>query len=255
MDDLLVQSRANVETTSTTGVFAQTTFLQVATATTAGLAKAQSSTDATHLWVSKLLKGLVKHLFSTSTPCAWTKSQKLSQAVFTAVFECIKADQSALDNLTEQELLTLLSFERTNVQKSVRPLHSRILQLVHSVKGQNSHVDRVVREMSSSKQRLKDERKRERREKRRIRAEQQAARRRAAGGDEGGESSSSPSEKLKDSAPVSAKRQKQQKGQPSKSLKRPKEKRRKMEVKRAADCAWAIRRTCTFSTQINKLAA
>ncbi|VDN16339.1 unnamed protein product, partial [Dibothriocephalus latus] len=148
MDDLLmVPSEVNVETTSTTGVFAQTTFLQVATAITTGLAKPQSSTDATHTW---------------------------------------------LDNLTEQELLALLSFERTNVQKSVRPLHSRILQLIHSVKGQNS-------EMASSKQRLKDERKRERREKRRARAEKQAARKQAAddGDDEGGAESSSEPKKVK----------------------------------------------------------
>ncbi|BHF79679.1 Myb-binding protein 1A [Sparganum proliferum] len=142
MDDVLLSSEAhmttvNAETTSTKGVFMQTTFLQVATAITTGLAKAQSSTDLAHSWISKLLKGIVKHFYSTPTPCAWTKSQKLSQAVFTSVFECIKADQSALDDLTEQELHALLSFERTSVHKSVRPLHSRVLQLVHSMKGQN----------------------------------------------------------------------------------------------------------------------
>ncbi|KAL7057020.1 hypothetical protein AAHC03_019083 [Spirometra sp. Aus1] len=239
MDDVLLSSEAhmttgNAETTSTKGVFMQTTFLQVATAITTGLAKAQSSTDLVHAWISKLLKGLVKHFYSSPTPCAWTKSQKLSQAVFTSVFECIKADQSSLDDLTEQELNALLSFERTSVHKSVRPLHSRVLQLVHSMKGQNSRVDRVLCEMSSSKQRLKDQRKRERREKRRLRAEQQAARRRAADGGGAGDVENTQKQqkqrKDKNPAPVTAKRQKGKKGQSSKSQERPQAKRRKMEV-------------------------
>nr|VZI46750.1 unnamed protein product [Spirometra erinaceieuropaei] len=242
MDDVLLSSEAhvttgNTETTSTKGVFMQTTFLQVATAITTGLAKAQSSADLVHAWISKLLKGLVKHFYSVPSPCAWTKSQKLSQAVFTSVFECIKADQSALDDLTEQELHALLSFERTSVHKSVRPLHSRVLQLVHSMKGRNGRVDRVLCEMSSSKQRLKDQRKRERREKRRLRAEQQAARRQAADGGDAGdvENTSLPPKqqkqrKDKNPALVTAKRQRGKKGQSSKSQERPQAKRRKMEV-------------------------
>ncbi|VDK39085.1 unnamed protein product [Taenia asiatica] len=149
-------------------IYAETALLSLANAVTSGLAisKSPSLSD----WVLNLSRTLIGSFFMNSSTSTWTQSKALTVAVFECLFTCFKSDKTVLGQLTVEELKAILTSDRATVPKAARPHHSRLTQLIRTLRASSQRLSAVLESLDSQRKLEKAEAKQERRRKRKAKA-------------------------------------------------------------------------------------
>ncbi|VDM19870.1 unnamed protein product [Hydatigera taeniaeformis] len=163
---------------SSSCVYAKTALLGLANAVTGGLAgaKSQSLSD----WVPTLARILIDSFFINSNASTWTQSKALTVAVFECLFNCFKSDKTVLELLTTEELTAVLTSDRASIPKTVRSYHSRLIQLIRSLRTSSQHLSAVLEGLDTQRKLEKEEAKQERRRKRKAKVAADQAKKKKA---------------------------------------------------------------------------
>ncbi|EUB58633.1 Myb-binding protein [Echinococcus granulosus] len=159
-------------------IYAQTALLSLANAVTSGLAGSKS--PALSDWVLPLSRTLIGSFFMNPGASTWTQSKALTVAVFECLFNCFKLNKTVFDQLTSEELTSILTSNRTAFPKAVRPHHSRLIQLIRSLRASSQHLSAVLEGLDTQRKLEKAEAKQERRRKRKAKAAADLAKKKKA---------------------------------------------------------------------------
>ncbi|VDL19085.1 unnamed protein product [Hymenolepis diminuta] len=159
-------------------IYSETTLLSLANSVTTALATAKSS--ALSDWTIDLSRALIGSFISTLSTNALMKSKAFVAAVFNSLFTCFKYNKKVFDDLTVDEIVTVLTVDRSEIPKATRANHSRLVQLMHTLRNSSKNLSSVLDELGSKRKHQKAEAKQERRQKRKAKALETAEKRKKA---------------------------------------------------------------------------
>ncbi|VDN96810.1 unnamed protein product [Rodentolepis nana] len=159
-------------------IYSKTTLLNLANSVTKALAGAKSS--ALSDWTLELSRTLIGLFINSLSANALMKSKDFVSAVFNSLFSCFKSNKTVFDYLTSDEIAAVLSVDRSEIPKSTRANHSRLVQLMHSLRNSSGNLSSVLDALGSRKKQQKLEAKQARRQKRKAKALENAERRKKA---------------------------------------------------------------------------
>ncbi|KAL5971672.1 Myb-binding protein 1A [Taenia solium] len=163
-----LQSSTSSSQSNSSCIYAETTLLSLANAVTSGLAVSKSPSLSD--WVLTLSRTLIDSFFMNSSASTWTQSKALTVAVFECLFTCFKSDKTVLEKLAVEELKAILTSDRATVPKAARPHHSRLTQLIRTLRASSQRLSAVLESLDSQRKLEKAEAKQERRRKRKAKA-------------------------------------------------------------------------------------
>ncbi|KAL5105291.1 hypothetical protein TcWFU_008918 [Taenia crassiceps] len=163
-----LQSSTSSSQSNSSCTYAETALLSLINAVTSGLAGSKSPYLSD--WVLTLSRTLIGSFFMNSSNSTWAKSKALTVAVFECLFNCFKSDKTAFEQLTAEEWKAILTSDRANVPKAARPYHSRLTQLIRSLRASSQYLAAVLEGLDTQRKLEKAEAKQERRRKRKAKA-------------------------------------------------------------------------------------
>nr|CDS29523.1 DNA polymerase phi subunit [Hymenolepis microstoma] len=159
-------------------IYSKTTLLNLANSVTTALAAAKS--PALSDWTLELSRTLIGLFINPLSTNALMKSKDFVAAVFNSLFSCFKSNKTVFDYLTADEILAVLTVDRSEIPKATRANHSRLVQLMHSLRNSSGNLSSVLDDLGSKKKQQKAEAKQERRQKRKAKALENAEKRKKA---------------------------------------------------------------------------
>ncbi|KAM3174037.1 hypothetical protein ACTXT7_011357 [Hymenolepis weldensis] len=173
-----LKSPTSESQSKSSSIYSETTLLSLANSVTTALATAKSS--ALSDWTIELSRALIGLFISTLSTNALMKSKAFAAAVFNSLFICFKSNKKVFDDLTADEIVTVLTVDRSEIPKATRASHSRLVQLMHTLRNSSKNLSSVLDELGSKRKQQKAEAKLERRQKRKAKALENAAKKKKA---------------------------------------------------------------------------
>ncbi|KAM7538906.1 hypothetical protein Aperf_G00000057555 [Anoplocephala perfoliata] len=153
-------------------IYSGTALLFLANSVTSGLAKSSLSSD----WTVELARVLIGSFVISSSSQNLMKSKAFSAAVFNSLFTCFKSNRKIFDQLTAEEIIAILTLDKSTVPKAARTNYYRLVQLIHSLRSSSENLSAVLDDLLTKKKQKKAEAKQARREKRKAKAKENAER-------------------------------------------------------------------------------